>query len=208
MPELAPPRDSGAPEPASPSEAEPDGGPDEYEAAAPGEVQEVEPDEDDFAPMAMPPEGNLVTAALWLLATALCAGFVVAATILVFDLASVDVPSDQIARSVGYCTALGTVTVLHVVLALHLRWQRGWARKGVTALESGAIAFCAYLAADPFLPGEDFPVLSSGHGLLGIALHLFVLMGVNTAAMREWCAPDRARERPDPEGPGRSRLLR
>ncbi|GAA2168888.1 hypothetical protein [Glycomyces lechevalierae] len=209
MPELAPPDsgtpDSGAPEPAPSFEAAPDGGPDEYEAAAPGEV---EPEEDDYAPMAMPLEGRLVTAVLWLLATALCAGFVVTAAILAFDLASVDVPSDQIARSAGYCAALGTATVLHVVLALHLRWQRGWARKGVVALEAGAITFCVYLAADPLLPGADVPVLSSGHGLLGIALHVLAIMGVSTAAMRAWCASDGARERPGLEGPGRSRLLR
>jgi hypothetical protein len=185
------------PEPAPPPESDPA----EQAAVPEAEADEID-DEYEEAPEPMPGEGNLAVAAMWLFATALCAGFLVAAAILVFDLAAGSTPAGEIARSTGYCVAFGTFTALYVVLALQLRWRRAWARRGAVALECAAIAFCVYAAGDSLLPVPDVPVLSAGHALLGIVVHTVVILLVCTDAMRDWCAG--AAERPSPAGLGRT----
>lgn len=148
-----------------------------------GAESPAEPD----GPPPMPPEGNLVTAALWLIAFMLCTGFLANGAFLLFDLAAEGVPAGQVAREAAYCAALGALTVLHTVLALHLRGGRSWARRGVMAVECAAIVLCAYVVASPFISGPDVPVLSVLHGLFGIVLHVCVLVAVSTEAMRLWC---------------------
>ncbi|GLI44136.1 hypothetical protein GALLR39Z86_39860 [Glycomyces algeriensis] len=142
----------------------------------------------------MPPEGNLTTAAMWLIGTALCTGFFISALFLLFDLAAAGVPTAQVTREAAYCAVLGALTVLHVVLAVQLRWGKGWARRGVMAVEAGAIIFCAYVVVSPFTAVPEVPVLGVVHGLLGIVLHLCVLVAVSTEAMRHWCTQHRAAE--------------
>lgn len=177
---------------------------------APEEAVEDEA-ESALAPMPMPGEGRLAVAAMWIFATALLGCFLIAAIVLVFDLAAFDLasgedPADHIPQDLLYTALFGSLTALHVVAAVQLRRGRNWSRYVVKVLEAGAIATSLYVVAMPFRD-SGVPFQVAGIGLLGILLFSCVLAFVSTQAMRAWCTAGKP-ERPDPAGPGRSRMLR